>query len=517
MLGHSLGLEFEDIAEQHSEKDALRYSPQEAFTYQQLNARANQIARHLISKGVGLQDVVGLTNLKTLNTFASILACLKIGAIYTILDRASPMERLRKILGNCQPRIMLVDPKFGGRLAQVELDGRRVVITDDSLDSALEKQPPGNLPETRNIPSDSPAYIMYTSGSTGTPKGAVMTHDNVLNFISWTVEEFRFQPTDVLTNLNPLFFDNSVFDFYSALFSGACLVPFDVDHLKNPEAVVERIDECGCTTWFSVPSLLIYYETLKSFCGDNMKSLKRIIFGGEGYPKSKLKRLFDIYGDRVEFINVYGPTECTCMCSAYRIRPEDLQDLNGLSPLGKIIDQFGYLILDEEDRQVPQGEVGELCLLGPHVGRGYYSDDERTQQSFVANPFKPEHKEIMYRTGDLVRISAEDGKLYFVSRKDYQIKHMGYRIELGEIEHALNTIDYILEAAALYGEVRGFGQIVAVVKVKDDVSESAIKTDLKRVIPDYMIPQRINVTTDEIAKNPNGKIDRRKLAESYLV
>jgi D-alanine--poly(phosphoribitol) ligase subunit 1 len=246
-----------------------------------------------------------------------------------------------------------------------------------------------------------------------------------------------------------------------------------------------------------------------------MKYIKRIIFGGEGYPKAKLKLIYELYSDRTEFINVYGPTECTCICSVYRIKKEDFTDLIGIPPLGKIIDKFDYLILDEKDHKVKADEVGELCLLGANVGKGYYNDQERTRQNFTPTPFNEKNNEIMYRTGDLVKYNPQDKNLYFASRKDYQVKHMGYRIELGEIEHALNTLVYVLEAAALFGECKGFKQIVAVVKLNKDVEETAIKNDLKDIIPDYMIPRKI-FKVKELLKNPNGKIDRKKMAETYF-
>jgi len=513
--GQSLGLRFEKIVEQYPENTALRYSSQNFITYTELNYRVNQIARFLLGKGIGKNDVICITSLKIINTFASILACLKIGALYSVIDRDSPLERLKKIIGNCSPKLLLVDDDFKERLTLFDFCGKIISIADIEFENNIGSYSVENLRESESVGKETLAYIMYTSGSTGTPKGAVMTHANVCNFISWSVVEFNFTADDVLTNLNPLFFDNSVFDLYSSLFCGACLVPFDIEKLKDPKSVIEFIDECKCTSWFSVPSLLIYFDSFRVFCGDNFKYMKRIIFGGEGYPKSKLKSLYDIYADRVELINVYGPTECTCMCSAYRIRTEDLDDVNGLPPLGKIIDNFDYLILDEENNEVKQGESGELCLLGPQVGKGYYHDIERTKQSFVRNPFNAEREEIMYKTGDLVKIDPCDGKFYFTSRKDNQIKHMGYRIELGEIEYALNALKYIVEAAVIYGEIKGFKQIVAIVKARDVKSESQIRNDLKKIIPSYMIPQRINVT-EEIPKNSNGKIDRRKLANEYL-
>src|SRR5262249_50269049 len=153
--------------------------------------------------------------------------------------------------------------------------------------------------------------------------------------------------------------------------------------------------------------------------------------------------------------NVYGPTECTCICSCYKLSDGDFEDLQGLPPLGQMAKNFGFLILDAEGRPVPDGQTGELCLLGPNVGRGYYNDPERTAASFVQNPLNVSFSEMMYKTGDLVKLVPIDGKIYIQGRKDNQIKHMGYRIELEEIEAALHCLDYVSEAVVLHANVNG--------------------------------------------------------------
>jgi D-alanine--poly(phosphoribitol) ligase subunit 1 len=258
----------------------------------------------------------------------------------------------------------------------------------------------------------------------------------------------------------------------------------------------------------------MFLQTMKAADGKHLTSIRRFVFGGEGYPKAKLKALFDNYSPRSELFNVYGPTECTCICSCYKISANDFDDLPGLPPLGYIANNFGFLILGDDNEEVPAGETGELCLLGPNVGKGYYNDPERTAQAFVQNPHNHVFPEVMYKTGDLVRLNQEDGKLYISGRKDNQIKHMGYRIELEEIESALHCLDNVSEAAVLHTNVNGLSRLVAVVAAPE-LDYARIRMDLKQIIPAYMVPSVFH-REDVLPKNPNGKVDRRRLAQKYL-
>ena len=499
MYEYNLAIRFQDVVSQHGDRTAIWFSKDEQVSYAELNQLANRTARLLAQRGLVKTDVVSISGQKSVPTFASMLACLKLGCPYVMLDPDSPAERLRKILSTCRPSLLLAEPDLINRLAEVASDLAIEFVDKNSL--TLADLDSDNLIETSSVTGSDAAYIMFTSGSTGFPKGAVMTHANVLNLIAWSQQTFSITIDDTLTNVNPLYFDNSVFDFYAALFTGARLLPVSKEETSDPKLLVEKIDEGKATLWFSVPSLLIFLQTMRATDGKHLRSIRRFIFGGEGYPKAKLKQLFDTYTPASEFFNVYGPTECTCICSSYRLTEDDFSDLQGLPPLGHIAANFDYLIID-----------GELCLLGPNVGRGYYNDPERTAQSFVQNPTHDKFIDIMYRTGDLVRLNDADGKLYIEGRKDNQIKHMGYRIELEEIEAALYCLNYVSEAAVLHTNSNGLSRIVAI--VAGDFDNEQIRCDLKQIVPNYMVPAVFH-REKMLPKNPNGKVDRRQLAERY--
>jgi D-alanine--poly(phosphoribitol) ligase subunit 1 len=282
--------------------------------------------------------------------------------------------------------------------------------------------------------------------------------------------------------------------------------------LADAALIVRRVEEAGCTFWFSVPSLLIFLMTMKALHAGSLPSIRRIAFGGEGYPKRELLRLMARFGERARLINVYGPTECTCICSAYPISVEDLADGVGLPPLGQIAENCGHLILDDA-REVAEGEAGELCLYGPQLALGYYNDPERTAVAFTPNPRLKGVPGVIYRTGDLVRQAG--GMLHFIGRKDNQIKHMGYRIELEEVEAAAQLLPGIIQAAVVYRRVReGHGLIVAHLALPPDAprDEAALRAALRATLPDYMLPNRF-VFWEDLPKNANGKVDRVALRD----
>lgn len=515
---YNLALHFDEIANENLNSIALFfYEKNFEITYADLNQKSNRLANFLIEKKLeGL--IVAIIGDKTPETFISILATLKSGHAYTIIDPENPNYRLEKIFDVCAPSILIGGKKFYNERSDLFLKFKNIEYIDiysDEVNSQI-KTFSEKLPEKAySIHGNSPAYIMFTSGSTGTPKGAIMTHRNVLNFISWSKEEFSISKYDIFTNANPLYFDNSVFDIYSSLFTGAKLVPISKEIINNVKKLIELLEETKCSIWFSVPSLLIFLQTMKVFNKDRFKSLKKIIIGGEGYPKAKLKNLFDFYKENTDFYNVYGPTECTCICSSYKISDLDFESLEGFPPIGKLIKNFSGLILDDNLKILENGEVGELYLIGPNVGLGYYNDLQKTDERFISNPYSKYFYEKMYKTGDLVRFNNKDQKIYILGRKDNQIKHMGYRIELEEIENVISKIPYVIQVGVVHSSITGFSKIKAFLELdknKKYIDINKIKEDVAELLPSYMIPNNI-VILEQIPKNQNGKVDRNKLKE----
>ncbi len=516
MYIHNLGQKFKQVAAEFPNSTAV-ITEAGSTTYKELDEHSDALAAYLGASGFKAGDLICLSGDKEILTIACILGALKAGVVYSVFDPDSPVERLSKIFGQCAPKMVLCGAQLKNAIKAAGFNSVDYQTAGKDATSIARHDLERAQIQLQQINANHPAYVMFTSGSTGVPKGATMTHQNVLNLISWSIDTYSYTNEDVLTNVNPLYFDNSVFDLYSSLFSGASIALFSAETVRNPGKLMQLLDEYKCTSWFSVPSMLIFLQTVRAVSRTNMTYLRRIIFGGEGYPKAKLKQLFDMYSSRITFYNVYGPTECTCICSSYEVSPDDFEDVKGFLPLGSMIPNFDYLIVDDELMPVAPGQNGELVLLGPNGGLGYYRDPERTKVGFIQNPAHDAFKDTAYRTGDVVNINPADGKVYILGRQDNQIKHMGYRIELEEIENALSCIDSVKQSAVVHCEIRSLSQIVAFIKTESiGIEEGQLRTKLQEIIPHYMIPTRFEFV-DQLPKNANGKLDRKKLKSDYMV
>ncbi|HEY1975700.1 MAG TPA: amino acid adenylation domain-containing protein [Candidatus Baltobacteraceae bacterium] len=509
---YNVGLEFGAVARDHARRPALRFPDGREVSYAELDDRVNRFASELIRRGLRRGDVMGIVHTKTLDCFAAMLGALKVGAAYLNLDDLNPAARLEHILSTAAPAFVVAQTVPDSvRDAAAHTGIPTFAFDDPAFARAIEAAPAGEPATCAAVTGSDPAYVMFTSGSTGVPKGAIVTHGNLLSFASWCGMRFGFAPGDFLTNLNPLHFDFSVSDVYGALLNGAAVVPIARETLANPSLVLEQVERSQCTSWGSVPSLVIYLTTLNLLAPDRLPAIRQFIFCGEVYPKPELRKLFAMFGHRSKLINAYGPTECTCFCSAWDIEAGDLEDLEGTVPLGHIAENCSAVVLDD-GREVGPGEIGELYVMGPQVGLGYINDFARTQGAFVANPVNARWPERAYKTGDLVRLGQDGRTLVFVGRADNQIKHMGYRIELEEIEAAINRLDGVVQSAVVHkADGSGMKIIVAYVAPDDALTKAELRARLRETLPAYMIPQNFELRK-HLPKNANGKVDRVALA-----
>ena len=516
MSFYNLALLYENVFKINGEKIALCYSTEnssKSISFTDLSYLSNRISHYLVSLSLSKGDVITILNDKSPMGFATMLGAIQEGIAYINLDPNSPPSRINKINEICKPKVLFFSDQYIDLANDLAINkNHKISYTNKKFLLDLNKFPNSISPNIHSLTGETPAYIMFTSGSTGFPKGAVMTHGNVLNLIKWSQKRFKLNGNEIFTNVNPLYFDNSVFDFYCSLFNGIALAPFTNDETRQAKKLVLSIEEIGCTHWFSVPSLLVYLLRMKSLSNDSIPILNTITFGGEGFPKNLLRKLNDLFPKK-KLINVYGPTECSCICSSYVVRSEDMNS-SSLLPLGTINQNFEYLILDENEKEVPKNNIGELFLLGPCVGKGYYNSKDRTKEVFIQNPQNNSYSELGYKTGDLVWEDSGTGLLHFQSRKDYQIKHMGYRIELQEIEATLGGLPNVVECAVLYHKNKdaSSGQITAYVVTQENASNAnEIIELLRNDLPYHMIPQSVKFSKS-LPKNSNGKIDRLAIA-----
>jgi len=513
MYYFNLARYFADVAANYASKSALRYLERN-YSYSELMQWTESLSQLLLDLGLSRGDVIAIGHNKRPLSYALMLAALRLGIPYVNIDVASPIARNTSIMEVSGAALLFYDD-IAQEQNMLQLANhnncRAIALTHEDLKAITQAECEIQQRLMQQVDGASIAYVMFTSGSTGIPKGVAVTHQNVLHFIAWGQRCFRVDEQSNFANLSPMYFDNSVFDFYVGLFSGASLTPIHRDLLTKPYELVAFVGQMQCNVWFSVPSLLIYLMTMKAMAVETLPALRHIIFGGEGYPKTELKRLYNLFSKQSKLVNVYGPTECTCICSAYFLGDIDFQEMDGLPPLGHLNPNFDYRILDDRETDA---DTGELCLIGPNVAAGYFNDLERSSASFITLTDSRHFMKRMYRTGDIVR--EIHGVLYFVGRKDNQIKHMGYRIELEEIEHALARLPQINQAAVIYQRTNAaYGKLIGFVASSEDVDEKVLLGKLANLLPEYMIPSRI-VVKPELPKNPNGKVDRQQLHSFFV-
>jgi amino acid adenylation domain-containing protein len=468
----------------------------EVVSYAELNARANRLARYLVSLGAGAERVVAVALPRSAQMVAAVLAVLKSGAAYLPVDPGYPAERVGFMLGDAGPVAVLTT-----RLVGRDLPGgaRQVALDDPVTASAVARLDGGDLAPAGGAagPGD-PAYVIYTSGSTGRPKGVVVEHRSVVSLLCWVAGEFTAAELSCVLASTSLSFDVSVFEIFGPLACGGSIeVVGDLLALADAGA-----GHCQPSLISAVPSAL---SEVLSVHGARARA-RTVVLAGEALSAHAVAVIRAAVPGAV-IRNIYGPTEATVYATCWR----DQGQPGAAPPIGRPVLNTRAYVLDDKLSAVPVGVAGELYLAGAGLARGYLNRPELTAERFVACPFDGAGTR-MYRTGDLARWSA-DGQIEYLGRADDQVKVRGFRIELGEIEAVLAAQQGVAQAAVAVredrpGDVRLAGYVVPAPGVR--LRAAALRRAAARVLPGYMVPSAV-VILGRLPLTASGKLDRRAL------
>ena len=462
--------------------------------------------------GAGLLKILKQTNLpvavlsgRNVFTPVAFLGAVYSGSFYAPLDATAPAERLKTILKNLHPAVLLVSEEHR-ELAAALLDGMEdaafpLVSLEELLKTQVTEEDRERFLAIREaMQPEDPLYVIHTSGSSGVPKGVLTGHASLINYINAYVKVMGIGKEDILGNQSPLDYIAAIRDIYIPLKTGAgtYIIPkkdFTTPALLFPDMTEKKVTSIG----WSVNALTIP-ANMGVFAKGRPEKLNKICFSGSVMP-CKVLRIWQENLPEAKFVNQYGPTEATASCTYYEV--EGIVSDTDVLPIGKPYDNYEVFLLNEDLTPTPAGETGEICVGGPVLALGYLNAPELTAQSFIKDPRGKAG--IIYKTGDLGSL-GEDGNLYFHGRKDRQIKHLGHRVELGEIEEAALRVDGITQCVSLYKE--DSEQIHLFYTGTATTKEIAVA--LRRTLPGFMVPRRF-VLLEKMPELANGKVDMQTL------
>lgn len=515
----------DETAARFPEKTAYADEKKE-ITFKELRVQARAIACELTARGLFKKPVAVFLE-KGVDVLVSFMGAAYSCNFYSPIDVDMPGSRVNKILEVLAPAVVITTGALREVFSAYDYRGDFLLLEEilapDAKDTEAEKDGSSGVSSPDGAEKSEAAreealeaarrkgidtdllYVLFTSGSTGVPKGVTINHRAVIDYIDWVTETFSITEKDSFGNQAPFYFDNSILDIYSTLKTGATTYIIPKTLFAQPVPLLEYLKEKKINTIFWVPSALIVVAKLKAFRNvDLSDTLRRVLFCGEVMPNKQLNVWRRFLPD-VQYANLYGPTEITDACTCYIVDREFLDEEP--LPIGFPMPNTDILVLNEKNEPVTEEEPGELCVRGTSLSMGYYKNPEKTREAFVQNPLNQAVPELIYRTGDIVKYN-ERGEIIYLSRKDFQIKHMGHRIELGEIETAVSSLPEISLNCCLYDEKRQ----KIVLFIEEELDKAYINEKIAHLVPEYMLPNKV-VRVEKMPINANGKIDRVKLKE----
>jgi D-alanine--poly(phosphoribitol) ligase subunit 1 len=477
-----------------------------SLAYAQLNEKVNQLAQLLRTEGVRPGQIVALMVERSFAMILGIFGIVKAGGAYLPISPDFPPDRIDYMLKDGAVKVLLVHNKTAGR---IPFGGRVINLDDPHLYCGSTANP-----AILNKPQDL-AYVIYTSGSTGKPKGVMIEHRSLVNRLHWMQQAYPIDERDVILQKTPYCFDVSVWELFWWALTGAKLCFLMPGGERYPLAIVETIKKHHVSVMHFVPSMLSvfldYLDGKPASALGRLASVRQVFASGEALTPSHVRKFNGILGSKTEvrLANLYGPTEATVDVSYFDCPAHN--DFETI-PIGRPIHNIRLYII-RDGHQVAIGEAGELCIAGIGLARGYLNNAALTGEKFTDNPVNPGER--IYRTGDVARW-LPDGNVEYLGREDHQVKIRGLRIELGEIENTIREYPGITDCVAL---VKKYSEniilIVAYVVCKSDLEVEGLKHQVKKHLPDYMIPHHFE-KIDEMPLTPSGKADRKALPEPVI-
>ncbi len=478
------------------------------LSYGELDAAAGGLARQLTAWGAGPESVVAVVAGRSAELVTALLAVLKAGAAYLPVDPGYPAERIRSMLADARPAVIVAAAQAAGDLPV--LAGVPVLVAGEPAMAAqlaaLPARGRGDDGRAGALRPDHPAYVMYTSGSTGQPKGVVVTHRSIDRLVRQS-GYIEFSSSDVIGQVSSVSFDAATFEIWGALASGAALA-------IAPEGVLSVTELGSFLSAHGVSVLCLATGLFHQVAGTDagvLARLRQLLVGGDALSARHAQELLEQAGT-VRLVNGYGPTENTTFTTTHPVRPVDLEQGDGV-PIGQPIADTQVFVLDKWLDPVPVGVSGELYITGTGLARGYLARAALTAERFTASPHGGPG-ERMYRTGDLARWTP-GGILEFASRADDQVKIRGYRVEPGEVEAVLAAHPAVAQAVVISrqdtpGGTRLIAYLVPADGRDQDGLAGAVREHAAARLPEYMLPSAV-VVLEELPLTPNGKIDRKAL------
>lgn len=474
----------------------------EGLTFKEVYNQSRAVGTYIHNKGIYREPVIIFMNKhpKTITAFFGVITA---GCYYVPIDEEMPQTRIDLILETCKSKLIICDnetiEKAKGFQYKCEImtydDMIKTQVCDEALQAIKDKA----------LDID-PIYIVFTSGSTGVPKGVAACHRSVLDYVEQLSDTLSFNENTVFANQTPLYFDACLKEVYPTIMFGATTYIVPKQLFMTPVKLVEYLNQYKVNTICWVVSALTMISAFGTFDVVKPEYLRTIAFGSEVFPLKQFKLWRSVLPE-ASFTNLYGPTEGTGMC-CYFHADREIEEGEPI-PIGHPFKNTEILLLNGENKPAGEGEEGEICIRGTSVTLGYFNNPEKTSESYVQNPLNTAYPEIIYRTGDLGMYNKR-GELVFVSRKDYQIKHMGHRIELGEIESNVNLVDEVKICACIFEEEKA----KIVLYYVGTIEAGELTARLKEKLPRYMLPNYVE-QLDEMMFTANGKIDRVGLKKKY--